>query len=475
MSPSLKYITSLLLCVFAIGIIFFQQHSLPIVPVHTIVIDPGHGGSNIITDNKRLRSDRWDPVQKRYLSYYSEGMKHGMIHEHRHMLSLAKRVNYYLSLTRTPWGWQEFSNILRAFSAATQKNFPRLLFLTHMTRQDSWREHYLVPNKQEVNNLYRLYDYPDSRNRNRHGRLSFINAIQPSLVLSLHATPAPKDHAGGMAAVLSPGYRSYNMVRQISSGDLDKIAWKDSLWNGKILPTELGWDQFESMRGDAWVYLHGYRSNQDGTAPNFDAARGIRHNLISWRYRESIDWHKYYNPDKPGPYALNYTDFIAEGRFWDRERGAAEGWRREDGPLGYGGDNHYASDELMRFVQYGVRILDTSMQAAGKIGAILDPYASAYALPIYVNAIVAFLEIAHLNIDNDLDFLVGQQENIAKSLAVGIYSLYAGIQLAPLPESKNPYPPRSQALDFKKYRELPEGNYFKATSITKHRFHCCSK
>ena len=425
----------------------------PFVEKHRVVIDPGHGGANIFIKDRPLKSDRWDPVTNSYLSYYLSGMEADGYKEHLVMLSLAKRVKYYLDLTKNPWTWSKFEELLRKFSPQTQ--FKPIVFLAKLTRHDSWNHRYEKSDKLEINNNYRLYDYPDERGRVRYGRLSFINYYRPSLVLSLHMTPAGYGNEGGMAAVIAPGFRSYDLVRRIHLKKESKDAWKASSWNGVILSTEPGWNQFELMRADAWGYFHGYRSNRRGTKINFNAARGIRYNLISWAYKENKNWEKDYHPEMAGPYALDYADFRPEGKFWERERSQEELWRREKGELSFGGDNYYASDELLRFVQHGVRLLRPHMRTEKKIGEIHYPFASAYVLPIYVNAIVAFLEIAYLNRKRDRNLIIGEEEAVAQSLAVGIYSLYSGLSLKPVPE--NQYPPRGAELDFVKY-----GNYFES-------------
>ena len=439
----MKPLVLLCLCLFTGCSLFVEKHR--------VIIDPGHGGANIFIKNKLLKSDRWDPVTQSYLSYYLSGMEADGYKEHLVMLSLAKRVKYYLDLTKSPWGWYRFEKILEKFSP--EKEFRRIIFQARLTRHDSWNHRYEKADKLAVNNAYRLYDYPDERGRMRYGRLSFINHYRPSLILSLHMTPAGYGNEGGMAAVISPGFQSYNLARHIHLKKESKRLWKKSPWNGVILATERGWDQFELMRADAWAYFHGYRSKRHGNEVNFKAPRGIRHNLVSWTYKEKEDWAKDYDPQSPGPYALKYADFRPEGKFWEREQSQKETWRREKGSLPLGGDNYYASDELLRFVQHGARLLLPAMRAEKKIGDIHYPFASAYTLPIYVNAIVAFLEIGYLNRKRDRDLIITEKEAVAQSLAVGIYSLYSGLSVRPLLE--NPYPPRGKKLNFSKY-----GNYF---------------
>ncbi len=468
------------------------------VPVYRVMIDPGHGGTGIKDRNGHtIKSDKWDPVTQSYLSYYGSGMEADGFKEYQVVLSLAKKVKFYIDQTQTPWGWKKFQTLLRQFS--DQKNFPQVIFETAMTRVDNWEDNYTALDLQDkmVNNRYRLYDFPDMRGRILPGRISWINYFSPSLLVSLHMTPAGTQTEGGMAAVLVPGFETYDMIRAIHLGKEDIEKWENSPWNGKILETETGWSQFELMRGDTWCYFHGYRSDKEGEGPNYEAARGIRYNLVRWRYSED-GWSKNYDTDKPGPYSLRYESFQPTGRFWDRERGQAEQWRREGGALGYGGDNHYAADELMRFVQYGFRQLPTPTPSSNKIGKILPPFVSSYSLPNYINAVTAFLEIGHLNRELDRNLVIQKQKLVAQSIAVGIYSLYMGIKLKPLPEikeilsisedqisedqisedqisedqnqsntlesedtSQEDYLPRTQRLNFDKYRSLPEGDYFK--------------
>ena len=232
-------------------------------------------------------------------------------------------------------------------------------------------------------------------------------------------------------------------------------TWKKSHWYGKVLNTESKWNQFQHMYADAWTYFHGYRSNEFGTGPDLEKPRGVRQNQVSWIYKDEEYRSQKDVINTPGPYSLDYNLFKPIGKFWERENSIEELWRREDGPLLYGGDNHYASDEIMRFVQYGVRLLKPHMRAENKIGPINDPFVSSYALPIYVNAIVAYVEIAYLNRLRDRELIIGEQDAVAKSMAVAIYSLYSGLELKKNLDFANPYPPRAQPLDIKKYK-----NYF---------------
>jgi len=75
-----------------------------------------------------------------------------------------------------------------------------------------------------------------------------------------------------------------------------------------------------------------------------------------------------------------------------------------------------------------------------------------------VNAICAYLEIAHLDVERDREFVIKYQNEIARSLAVGIYSLFTGLQLKK--DYQGPFRPRGVNVDFDKYTKHKDGNYF---------------
>ena len=429
------------------------------VPEYTVIVDAGHGGAIV-----HRKDDRWDPISRKYLTGYLPGTRYTKYTEHDLMLLLAKRVHHYLMLTQTDAGWKEFEKLLRTFS--TQEKFVRIKFDSHLSRTDGWKDRSLPASHPDVNAPYRLYDYPDRKTgRIQKGRISRINDLEPYLVLSLHLNPAPPGHSGGMAAVLAPGWKTFNLLRQISLKQKPASAFYKLPWADHWLGTEPGWNKLEAARADAWVYMNGYWSNKSGTAPWYKKPRGFRHNLFQWRYADPPGWEKTALKERKstGPYSMIYSKWRPEGKFWEREQGKAEYWRREAAVSGsginYGGDNHLASNELMRFIQYGVRMQVPEKRAANKLGPILDPFVSTYTLPTYTNAVVAFLEVGHLNVWRDRRMVIDQREEVARSLAVGIYSLFTGLELKK--PGYGPYLPRGRKLDFQKYETLPQGNYFK--------------
>ncbi len=424
------------------------------VPSYVVVIDPGHGGTG-----KKEPDDKWDALSGKYLQHFAPGTKHQNHYEHRIALDLAKRTEAYLAWTRAAADWPKFVALLREFSDAS--DFPRIAFQTQLSRRNGWDERGVPRTRPEVNAPYRLYDFPSEKaSTMRPGRISWMNAQHPYLILSIHLNPAGKGSAGGMAAVLAPGYETFNLLREISLGNRKSAEFEALPWKNGWLITDGGWTRFEAARSDAWVYFNGYRAKKNG-GPWAEQFRGYRHNMMTWRYADPAGWERTARAHPPGPYAVEHRNFRPTGNFWNRERGRAEYWRREGGELGYGGDNHYASDELLRFVQYGARRMRPARRRPGAMGEILKPFVSTYSLPTYVNAINAYLEIAHINRPRDLSLVTDDADVVARSLAVGVYSLFSGMQLR---AQAGPYTPRGKPIDFARYEKLAGGNYFKVVT-----------
>lgn len=421
------------------------------VKTYVVVLDPGHGGAG-----RGVPDDKWDSLSQKYLQYYAPGTHHKQFREHKIALDIAKRIKGYLSLTQNEVDWPRFEKLLREFT--DQKHLPRVALVGQLSREDGWDDRKLPVSHPDVNVPYRLYDFPKKGQQVLEpGRISAMNAMQPHLILSIHLNPAGKGSAGGMAAVLAPGYDTFNLLREISLGRKKTEAFTKSAWHAPWLITDAGWSRFQAARSDAWVYFHGYRTKKNGN-PWLEVFRGYRHNMVTWRYADPPGWEMLAREHGPGPYALNHRAFRPTGRFWTRERGRGEVWRRSGGRMGFGGDNHYASDELMRFVQYGARRMLPQRRKPGAMPEILKPFVSTYSLPTYVNAVCAYLEIAHINRDRDRTLVIEDADTVARSIAAGIYSLFSGLQLRRQP---GPYAPKGQPVDFARYERLP-GNYFKS-------------
>lgn len=229
----------------------FISFSLEAVPVFRIVVDPGHGG--IAKDPKAQHGDKYDSVTQTYLETYKQGTEHGSVTERKVVLDLAKEVHRVLKLTETEAGWKEFEGYLKLFSK--KSDFQRVILESKLTRESSFDDD---PNSDDPNALYRLYDFPDQKTGvRRKGRLSKINELKPQLVLSLHLNPASKGQTGGMGAVLTPGYKTFSKLKNISAKKNSPNGFTNGPWSEWLI-FQSGWSKLENAIADTWIYFHGY-------------------------------------------------------------------------------------------------------------------------------------------------------------------------------------------------------------------------
>lgn len=430
----------------------FSVSSQETIPKRTynIVIDPGHGGLDL--KPKEEHGDKYDPISNKYLEPYKAGAQTKSRRESEVVLALAKEVKEILDLTKTPEGFETFRSHAKKF---TNDTLPWIRIDSDLTREETAKEEADLTS--DPNAFYRLYDYPDKKTgKIKPGRISRINAARPYLVLSLHLNPSWKGHPGGMAAVLSPSYRTFYNLRKISEGKSSK-SFEEGPWS-EWMRFKMEWSRLENAVADAWIYFNGYWPNKSGKKTDLSNFEGYRQNMVTWKYADPTGWIDKAVLNGPGPYAKKHSEYSAKGKFWDRERAEPELWRREDGAEGFGGDNHYAAAELMRFLQYGLRTLPSQDEELSNPGPINKPYISTYSLPTFINAISAYLEIGYIDKEKDMKILTQRKKDTAISLAVGIYSLFHGIKIK---SADLPYVPKGKKIDWARYENLKEGNYFR--------------
>lgn len=415
---------------------------------YRVIIDPGHGG--IKQPPYQIYGDKYDPIRGKYLEHFKAGATYKSRTEMEIALKLAIEVNKVLKLTRTKKGFKRFQSFIKMFS---NTDAPWIRIDSVLTRKDSYKDR-KYREKDDKNARYRLYDYPDFKTgRMKMGRISRINRLKPYLVVSLHIN-TKGNH--GMGAVLAPSYKTFKLLKDISMGKESKNKFLKSDWrNWLIFKDE--WNHLENAMADSWIYFHGYWPDKSGKKTNLKKFEGYRHNMITWRYKDDDNWIKEALADKPGPYAKSHEKFRPIGRFWDRERSKYEFMRRENGPEGFGGDNYYAGKELLRFIQYGLRVLKKEKDRFKEPSPILSPYVSTYSIPTFMNAISAFLELGDITYDKDMYFMTKKRKRVAVCLAVGIYSLFYGLDIKP---KDYPYVPKGSKIDFYKYSDNKGVSYF---------------
>lgn len=422
-------------------------------PIFKIVIDPGHGGNN--QKPFEIYGDKYDTISGKFLEAYRPGAIHKNKTEREIVLKLGIELKKILDLTKTNQGFKKFQNIAKNY---TNSKIHPVRFVTKLTRNDDF-EHKNWKDGEDQNYKYRLYDFVDKKTGKKVlGRLSQINREKPYLVVSLHLNPSYPGHPGGMAAVIAPPYQIFQELRLISSGKMDESVFSGGPYRNwtKFVGD---WNHLENAMTDAWIYFHGYWADQSGKNTNLNKFTGYRQNMVSWKYADVQGWENLAKRGARGQYAKSHDDYIARGKFWNRERGQGERLRRSNGYEGYGGDNLYAGNELLRFVHYGLskRIL-METGSIPELGPIHSPYISTYSLPTYLNAITAFLEIGYIDNERDMKYIEGYMKVVAESLAIGIYSLFMGT--SPLHKEDFSYRPKGKKLGFEKYEKINGKNYF---------------
>lgn len=422
----------------------------------TVVLDPGHGGKDISPVS--LYGDKYDPRLVKYLDRFREGARYKGVWENETMYDIAVQAKQLLDLTTTTEGKTKFSQILKKYGIHAEKVEEIQAFLS---RPPGYSETYFAQ-RDDFNAGYRLYDYPDIKtDQIQRGTISRINALKPELVVTLHLTHTESHKNGGLATVMTPGYRTYNLARQFVSGDKKsrkqiKKKFQNSPYRYWFI-SEDKYDHFYSFMCDAWIYYTGYWSKRNGLETDYHKYRGFRQNFFTWAYAEPEDITGSIT-GKSGRYATHLKNFRPEGPFWEREMSEPEDWRREAGDEGYGGDNFYASQELLRFMRKA--LLVNKKDSFETLPRMRPPYLSTWAVPTYVNAVSAYLEIAHTTSKKDYNRMLKQRNVYAEAVAAGVYSLFFSSVKTVNVSQKKKNLPWQKPVNFEKYRTYKNGNYF---------------
>ncbi len=442
-APFLKSVFSFLLFFILIPSGFvkfeFQQFRL--------VLDPGHGGVCKRPQNKY--GDRFDTISGRYLYSFREGASYGPYHEHLLMYEIAEKVFRHLKNLSQDGNFSEFAEILKKYS---DPPFKKIYITTMMSRGNSLTKKEAVE-LDDPNRGYRLFDSYDEKGGLIKGRLSKINDFRPHLVVSLHcATNGPGEYKGMSAVIVPPISFMKKGLEYLKNERKDKSFFYKSGFRDWFCEsakrTPFGW-----FLSDTSMYYTAFPLKKNEN-PDKDAFRGYRYNMVSWAYKDRKYWEmraKYHR--KNTNYSSDYNNFRPYGKFWDRERSIYETFRRGGGPEGFGGDNLYASNELIRYMMYSLK-KNRVFYRDSKPGR---PYTSVWILPMHVNAVNAFIELGYLARRRDRYHLVKKQNELAEGIAVGIYSLFTGLELR---KAGMDEPPLGKRIDLEKYRTDDEESYF---------------
>ena len=390
---------------------------------YRIVLDPGHGGvSERASQNK---GDHWDIKARGFLTNYNFGAACNGECEHAIVLDICSKVLNILQKANTDEGWREFSRMLSEYGVMRPEEYRRIKFNVKMSRADSY-ESLKYKGDDNVNRHFRLFDSPESFDAKKKpsqklfpGRMSKINAETPELVLCVHVNSSTNLSMRGPASVIIPGYRVFDFVKTVK----DRLGMRSAMTYFWIL----SWFYYDNMVlgklsdliNDCDTYFTGKRTATKGSI-------GKRWQMVKWRYSEDDEYNNllsYKNPDS----------------YWHRERSAEESMRRDGGPLGFGGDNFYASEEVLKYVRMGLwkEYAASGVKSAGETAAVKTPneylgnhgrpFISDWALPQLINAVTAYVELGYLENTEDRNILLNKKDIIARSMAVSTYSLLCGM------------------------------------------------
>lgn len=419
-------------------------------PEYCVVIDPGHGGINVEPHSQY--GDRYDSISGKFLEVFKEGAVFKNVEEKTIMFDIGMRVIDLLTLTETDIGFERFRSIMKKYSS---QKLSRVSIKAFISRPES-RSREELESRDDPNDGFRLFDYPNADGDIEKGRISYINSLHPQLVVSLHcASITSRDHVG-LNAVLCPPYsfmyKGLEILRHERTGNgfFTSSPWAD--WFEESGRRSL----YKWFLSDASLYFTGFPLTRKNILDE-TSFKGYRYNMVSWMYADPPGWEEQARLHESGTrYATDLKKLVLDGPYWEREQSKFEAYRRDGGIEGYGGDNHYASAEILRYV----------ISAANLAGyhhrdlRIAPPYTSVWSVPLYVNAISAYVELGYIKIPSHRKLLTEMQNSVAEGVAAGIYSLLTGMKADKI---HGKYTPKGKSIDLAKYN-TETTNYFSAVS-----------
>jgi len=422
-------------------------------PRFRVVLDPGHGGISL--PDRSLHGDRYDSISRAYLQPFKEGASWGPIEEHAVVYEIARRAAALLALCGEGGDYGRFARILERYSETPP---PRIVIDASLSRGDSRNKKEILA-RADPNGEFRIFDYPGPDGAMLPGRISRINAMRPHLVVSLHVARSGSPYFRGMNPVIVPPFGFlYNGLR-VMRGELSGAKFFHSSPYADWFDEESSRSAFEWFLNDSMLYFSGFPLDAKRKI-NPAGFKGYRYNMVGWRYRDDTGWEqRARNHPDFSPYSASPKTISLTGRYWDRERSIFERYRRDAGDEGFGGDNHYASAEIIRYILMSLRRhgVDHPDQRLSK------PYVSVWHMPLYLNAVTAFMELGYFNRPHFRHILTSRQDEIAEGVAVGVYSLLAGMEVR---GGQRGATPRGKRIDLDKYRDSNKESYFDRAAVS---------
>lgn len=416
------------------------------LPEFRVVLDPGHGGVSL--RNRKNNGDRFDIISGKYMMPFAEGASYGKLHEHVLVYQIAEKTKKILDMCAADGDFDKFAEIVKKYS----DDPPVRINIAASLSRGSSLDREEIKNRNDANAEFRLYDFFNGGER-KPGRISRINGKKPHLVVSLHMTNNNSGVYRGMNPVIIPPYSlmfeglRYLKGERSGSSFIRKTPYRHWFQESDSRSS------FEWFLNDVAFYFISYPITRQKDVRH-ELFKGYRYNMISWSYRDEDGWEDKARSHPPHTrFDDSYRTFVPEGKFWQRERSQYEEYRRSGGIEGFGGDNYYATMEIMRYILLSLHLrgLDHPSQRISR------PYISTWSVPLHVNAIAAFIELASLNEERHRMLYTQKQDLVAEGIAVGIYSLLAGTKPR---KTGFAYTPRGKPLNLDRYRASDNRTYF---------------
>jgi len=416
-------------------------------PVFRVVIDPGHGG--VLLKDKKKHGDKFDIISAEYLDYFAEGAIYKDIYEHEIVYSIALKAIQLLSYCSKDGDYQQFKKILKKYTSGPVK---KIYIETLLSRGEPIDKHE-IKKKDDPNAEFRLYDFPGPDGDMKMGRISKINEYKPHLVVSLHLAKSASSDYKGMNGIIVPPYNVLKKgLLRLQCDDILKDLNDNSILSSWFRQSNSISSRY-AFYDDSARYFTTYGLTKDYKI-NHDDYNGYKYNMVTWRYRDKACWEveavKHLSNSK---YSSDYKTFREEGSFWEREKSIYEEYRRGSSFENFGGDNYFATYEIIKFVLYSLN--EAGVSHRDKIPG--KPYISTWSVPMLINAISAYIELGYLDRKWDREVLLYRQDEIAEGVAVGIYSLFTGIDHI---HGKFKHKPSGKSIDLKRYSITKDESYF---------------
>ncbi len=419
-------------------------------PLYIVVaINPNHGGKE--AKASQFDGDRYDELTSKFTKDYKEGLYYQNLSEFDLLLNLSKKIYNLFKDTKTKTGWKKFEKILKKYAQSTNIKFKKVVFEPLLTKETNYN-YYEKKEEKDINRYFRLMDSPSKSLLKKYhkGILSFIYKYRADIILNFDLNYGGSD-SKSIFSINVPSFYFFEFVKNkiIKSNfsfNLSEIKNNEYRY---IIQHWWGNNQTEKIRNlinDVWIYFTGYIPKENYIQPDLDKFMGLGYNMFDWDYRDSTRWYKDYDDKDENPhYNSDLRLWKPAGEFWKRERMIVELKRRKDGILSFGGDNLYASEEIIKYIQYILATENFYIYSA-------PPVFKYDELSLYTTGISININLGSIYKEETQKLLTKYSNILSEAICVGIYSISAGFNIK-TNIKKDLSTPVGKPIDFKFYQK----------------------